>query len=350
MANQQVDNTTARAILFQSAYRCCQEVSPQDLAVDGVNTIDLPHAGIGLGVRISIKGQLERLDAGTITFKPGAPYTLLKNVLFKDYTGITRINADGYSLHLREILQKQNYDNGDISDYIQPYSKYIYNLEVPGTVAGDTSDFNFSVYLPIALNDQTTVGTYPFTVPTGNSTIYLTVGDVVNIVNEPALVALKNCRVYACFYYLDPPAGIQLPTQDFSLVHELASVKQTDNLQANTQKRFTLDTGRTYYQLISTIINDGVPDTLNVNKIMFLVNGSNPIMSEYLPSYLARIRKEYGRDLPPGVFVHNFFDRPWTPDAYGSLQLAFQLGPGFTGGGDTSITVLKESLYMAVLG
>ncbi len=350
MANEQLSNDAARMVLFQSAYRCAQEVSPQNLAIDGVNTIDLPHAGIGIGVRISIQGKLERLATGTVTFRPHAPYSLIKNVLFKDYTGITRINADGWSLHLREILQKQNYDSGSISDYLQPYSDFIYNLEAPGDAVGDISDFNFSIYLPISLNDQTTVGTYPFTVPTGNSTIYLTVGDVVNIVDTPTLVKLKDCRVYACFYYLDPPAGVQLPTQDFSLVHELATVKQTDNLQANTQKRFTLDTGRTYYQLISTIVNNGNPDTLNVSKIMFLVNGSNPIMSEYLPSYLARIRKEYGRDLPPGVFVHNFFDRPWTPDAYGSLQLAFLLGPNFTGGGDTSITVLKESLYMAVLG
>jgi hypothetical protein len=352
MANA-VNNDTARAILFQAAYRSSQEVSPQNVVAGGVNTIDLPHAGIGLGVRISIQGNLERVSGtGALNFKPQAPYSIIKNVLFKDYTGITRINADGYSLHLREILQKQNYDNGAISDYTQPYSNLIYSLTSPGDTAGNKAPFNFTLYLPIALNDQTTIGTYPFTVPTGNSTIYLTIGDMTDIVApaDAAKVKLSDAKVYACFYYLDPPAGIQLPAQDFSLVHELATVKQTDNLSANTQKRFTLDTGRTYYQLISTIINNGAPDTANISKVSFLLNGSTPVMSEYLVNYLARVRKEYSRDLPVGVFVHNFFDKPWTPDAYGSLQLAFDLGAEFTGGGDTSITVLKESLYMAVLG
>jgi hypothetical protein len=349
-----VNNDTARAILFQAAYRSSQEVSPQPAVAGGVNTIDLPHAGIGLGVRISIQGSLERVSGtGAINFKPQAPYSIIKNVLFKDYTGITRINADGYSLHLREILQKQNYDSGAISDYTQPYSNILFNMAAPGDTAGNKAPFNFTLYLPIALNDQTTVGSYPFTVPTGNSTIYLTLGDMTDLVAAADAAKVKlssDTKVYACYYYLDPPADIQLPIQDFSLVHELATVKQTDNLSANSQKRFTLDTGRTYYQLISTIMNNGAPDTANVSKIAFLLNGSTPVMNEYLVSYLARVRKEYGRDLPVGVFVHNFFDKPWTPDAYGSLQLAFDLGAGFTGGGDTSITVLKETLYLAVLG
>lgn len=357
MANNAMNNETARAMLFAQSYRQSQEVSPQPVSLGGTNTIDLPHAGIGLHARVFVKGTLKRVDGatpGTATIKNFAPYALVRNVLFKDYTGITRINSTGWLLHLREVLQKQNYDSGNISDYLQTYSDMIYSFSIPTASANQTktAPFNFSIDLPISLNNNTTVGTYPFTVPTGNSTVYIEFGDIADIiaVTTGTTITLEDLTLYVTYYYLEPIRGAVLPMQDFSLVHELAQVKQTDNLNPNAEKRYTLDTGRTYYMIIAQMVDNGDPDLTNINRVKFLVNGATPVMDEYIHSYLMRTRQEYSRDLPNGVIVYNFYEKPWTPDAYGSLQLALDLGSGFSGGGDTNITILKESLYIASLG
>ena len=58
-------------------------------------------------------------------------------------------------------------------------------------------------------------------------------------------------------------------------------------------------------------------------------------------------RDAYGKDLQPGLFFLNFAQRPWTPDQYGSLALALQLGSGYSATAPSYLRVLKETTYVS---
>lgn len=362
--NVQMTLDQVRQNLFVSSYPEAQEVAPQNFSAGAVNTINLPHAGIGLWVRLTFRGTVSRTEGasvGTVTASPLAPWNMLSNITFKDYTGITRVNVSGYMLHQREIetTSMGNAYDPTIDDVMSnPYASDLYAFSIPTGTANTTttSTLNFSIEMPISLAKDTTVGSYPFTVPTGDSTVYATMNTAQGATVDFPFTTTGGTTMsfsgtlYATYYYLEPPAGIQLPTPDFSVIHELSEVRQTDNLAANGQKRFTLNTGRTYYALYQLLMSNNAPDTLDVSKLTMLLNGSTPTMDEYRWSYLERIRQTYGRSFDPGVFIWNFRKRPWTPDSYGSLQPSLTLGSAFNNSGNTYLLTLQESLYVAAVG
>lgn len=364
MAQQQMNVAQIRQAIFAQDFLRSQELPYKSFDVTTSNQVvqfDLPKAGIGLWARVTIRGTVKRTEGasvGTVTPSPLWPFNLVQKVNFQDYTGIMRVSSSAYGLYIREISQRSRYGY-DPTNPLQPVTSYasdLYTATVPAGTASTTttSTLNFSFEVPFSLHKKTTVGTYPFSVPTGSSTLQISLSPATgSTLDYPFSVSGGSVmeitgNIYVTYYYLDPPVGMPLPTADFSLVHELNEVQQTDNLSAGATKLFTLDTGRTYYGLYHLLVSNNAPDTMDVDKIQFIVNGDTPRLDENRWSYLERKRQELGRDLPPGVFIFDFMQGPWTPDSYGSLQTALRLGSGFTNTGTTYLRVLKESLYQAI--
>lgn len=364
-------NAQIRQALFAVSPPKTFEVPAQNFTVTNANevlTFNLPKIGIGIRARLWVTGTFKRTDGatvGTCTASPFGPYNLV-NVNFTDFTGLTRISSGGYGLYQRQICA--NYYSGalaeqanestppwsDAAGYRQAYSSTFDTFTIPVGAASSTTTepFAFQLELPIALHRNTTVGTYPFTVPSGESTIQVTVNPAYGTnTTAPSVVgsgttAEVTGQVGITYYYIDPPNNQPLPTADFQIVHELKEVTVTNGLTASGSAQYTLETGRKYYALYTNLVDNSLsPDTTDVATYKFLINQANPQFDMALKSYLAWTREKFGRDMPVGTFVWWFADFPWIPANYGSLVAQLDLASGFSGGSSALWRILKESTY-----
>lgn len=359
-------NAAARAALFASGFFSSIELPSQTFADAGSYSFDLPHAGVGLYASLRIAGTLTWTDTNGAPVAPvttkRAPWNIFQNITYKDYLGNTRINAGGPTLHRRETLQYLKDTSGEpaISTASRDYNNTTIDTFTLNASSGVGQAVDFAVIVPFSFHENTTIGTLPFTVPSGNNTIYVTLNPLYNnsaTANAESPVTLGSGghtstttvtlsgNVYMTYYYVDPQPGQMLPLGDFTQVYEIVDVQTTDNLSASATKQILLPTGRTYQGLYAEIVNAGTLYDTGVSKVQFLINESTPTLAEVYASYLHRIRRRYGRDLLPGEIVWDLRDRPISPSNYGSIALQVLLGSTFSASGETFFKLGKESLY-----
>jgi hypothetical protein len=349
-----------------AAVRRSQELPIQAWAAGQELPFTMPHSGVGLFARLTFRGTLTRTEGatvGTVTASQFYPFNLIK-LQYVDYQGITRMKVNGYELN--ELQQAKAFAFNPAYTLIPPgaspgyaYSDTIFANSVPAGTASSqtTSACNFGLVIPISLGRWSVRGSHPFTIPNSEDTLTVTCLETLysttNSGPELPFVTTGGSELsisgnFDCaYYYYDTPAGTPLPTKEFSVIHELYSVKDTTNLSAGQQKLFTLQTGRTYYRVLANLCLNAEPDTVDIDQLSFLVDGGTPTLNENLASYLDRIRDESGQDFPPGMIFYDFTRKPWTPDNYGSLQLGVELSSGADVGSVAYLRVLRETLYTA---
>ena len=349
----------ARANYLSQAVKRSQELPPQIHQANGVFNFSFPHAGIGRYALVSFVGTLTRTEVavvGTLTASPFYPLNVLSRVLLTDYTGTTRVNAKPYDLYQRQILQNPSFDPAVADLSAQAYAANVWAAAMPATPAENnstTSPLIYSFKVPISLHEDTTEGSLPFAIPDGEVTLQLQGNSLIgSTIDSPFMVtgtttASITGTYYVTYHYFDAPNNVPLPLADFGVIHEIISTRQNTNIAAGQEKLFTLETGRTYYQLIQTFVANNAPNTLDISRLKFLVDGNTPTMDEYQLSYLTRIRETLKRDLAPGVISFNFFSRPWSPASYGSLAASLTLTPTITLGTAYWLDTMKETMYRA---
>lgn len=360
-------NAAARAALFTNGFFSSVELPAQTWTDSGSYSFDMPHAGVGLYASVRVTGNLTWTDTNSSPVAPTlgkmAPYNLFASFQFKDYLGNTRINAGGPTLHRRETLQYYQNTSGE-AGWTSTASRDYANTNIDNFKLNSSSTVaeavDFAVVVPFSFHESTTIGTLPFTVPAGNNTLYITLNKLCNSTAtanaESPLQAntnyttttanLTNAQIQVTYYYIDPVPGQALPLMDFSQVYEIMDVKSTDNLSANATKRVLLPTGRTYQRIYVQLVNAGDLYDTGVNKLQFLINESTPTLAEYYNSYLHRVRRTYGRDLPTGEICWDLYQRPISPSNYGSIAVEVDLNASFSASGETYFNLGKESLYV----
>lgn len=342
-----------RAGFLGAAIVRSQKLPKQKYSTGSTLEFKLPHAGYGMGVNLAFQGQIVIGGAGgVINLSDNAPYNLFKEVKFDDYLGINRVSVHGEDLHERLIAILHAFDENN-SNLIQSYSTDRYDVSIGGTGgAVATYPLNFTSWLPISLHENTTEGSFPFTVPNGDNVVSVTFNDETGS-NNDAFIKTTTAgftvtitgTVEATYYYWDVPSGTALPVEDFALVHELRRVKDSSNLTAGAEYRYPLRTGRTYYQVIKNLRLNDVGDTSDVDNVTFYIDGDTTTLNESRIAYLTRVYKQLGRDLPPGVFLYNWWRKPWTPNNYGSLETSLDINADATMTGNTYCGIFTESMY-----
>lgn len=354
-APAQMTTQQARAAFFANATLRSQILPRQAYAASGTISFPLPKAGYGAFCTFDFQGSLViGATGGSISLSPRAPYNLLapvNGVVFQDYLGITRISASGWKLYQREISTKYGYDPSNATD-AQTYSAALVEYSIGGgTGVAGTYPWQSSWFMPISLHENTTEGSFPFTIPQGQNTANLTFNALSGSTNESVIkvatagftLALTG-TVGCTYYYWDVPKGTPIPTADFQLIHELREVKDASNITAGSEKRFPLPTGRTYYSILQDmVLNDGL-DYVDVSEIRFIVDGNTPTLDETNYSYFTRVRRTYNRDFP--FFYYDWWNKPWSPSQYGSLETGLTLAGTATTTGNTYTSLLLESLYV----
>ena len=343
-----------RAAYINAAVERSQNLPRQSFGLGETLQFVMPHAGVARYAVLDFQGSLViGGTGGSIALSPKAPFNFLQNVNYVDYLGTTRVNAGAWKLYERMLTMKYGWaENNPINS--QSYYSTLYDASVGGgTGVAGTYPLNFSVVVPIALHENTTQGSLPFTLPEGQNVISVTfpaslIGSTVDFPIQQttagftaALTGTMGCT----YYYYDGLQGVPLPQGDFQVVHELREVKVSENLVAGQEFIFPLPTQRTYYMAIQDMILDGKMDTADITRIKFLQDGNTPMLDEYLYPYLLRNFMAHNNNFPTGMFVHNWWRKPWTPSQYGSLATSLEISNSATiVQGDYS-SILLESLY-----
>lgn len=364
MAQQaKIDNLTARAAVFQNGRRQIIELPTETITGADTFNIVLPKRGIGLFCEARISGTITRAcpateDSPAPALSALGPYTIFKDVVYRDASGITRINAGGPLLHAREITQKQNYDNGDVSplntaladSFMKAFALPTYQASTNKTAA-----FACTLMIPFTPSPFTTLGTFPFNISNGDNVLSITVPNIVGTTEDYPIKVKSGTEgewsftgsLNVTYHCIDIPQGTPQPYEDFSAIFELMQKYSATNLTANAIHSEVLPTGRTYRGIYQCVYDTGVPTLANVDSMRFVVDGSTPHFDISLASHFKNVRRDYNRDMPAGILVFRFDEHAYTPDDYGELALQLRLGSGFTGGSGSKVNTMSEALYRA---
>ena len=328
------------------------ELPTQSYVAGNTLNFNLPPSGIGTWVLVSFKGTVSTTSGATAsqpTTSPWYPYNLL-GINYVDYLGFTRCNASGWQLHLLETIRAFQFDPSNIygvspsaaitngSQAISPTAAALqYSAGNPTATASatETAAVNFSFVVPISTSRNSIKGSHLFNItgaqdvlgvvctpPTGGATA----ADSPFTVPVPADTSVSvSGTVDVCYYYLDWPAGAQVPMQELALAHQVNSVTQTQNISAGVLYQFLVPTGFVFSRFITQFVNDGTPDTTDVTQVSFYLDANTPVHTENLQTFLGRILRLYGRSLPDGVFVTDLSNRPVNSNSYSQVAINLQL-------------------------
>ena len=359
-ASTSSDPANARMVYMNAAYKDNQEVPLQPVSVGGVNSFVLPHAGIGRYAVLRFIGNLTRTEGsvvGTATASPYFPYNIAANVNLTDYNGVTRVNAKGFQLYQKWINTVRNFDPSlslQTTGVTTAIENILYNATIPAGTASTTTSapLTFAIKVPISVHDNTTLCSYPFAVP-GNTTINITTnaalgGNTIDfpVVTTGGTVIGLTGNWYVTYYYFDAPVGTPLPVADFNVIYEVVGSRIT-GLTAGNDVIYNLATGRTFLQLTHNLVLNGALDTVDVNKVKLMVNGNTPIIDEYLPSYLTRTLEKFGRLMPAGTFVSSMYEKPLSPNNFGSISSVLNISSSAVVGSFNYLDTLAETQYVS---
>lgn len=363
-------NAAARAALFEQGWFSSITLPTQTWADGGSYAFDMPHAGVGLFASVRVSGTLTWTDTNASPVAPVlsslAPFNLFNSVVFKDYIGNTRISSSGVVLHAIEAFKSFDDTAGETPNTTgkRGYSNTAIDKFSPGGTSGTGVAVDFAFVVPFSLHENTTIGTLPFTVPSGNNTLFLTLNPLYSALaagtlnaesplqtaatghNTTTTANLTGATIEVTYYYIDPLPGAELPLMDFSQVYEIVDVKTTDNLSASATKQIILPTGRTYQALYGFLVNAGALTDTGISTVKYLINEATPTLNETYNAYLHRVRRTYGRDGLAGMVMWDWRSRPISPSNYGSIAIQLLLASTFTASGEVFFNLGKESLYV----
>lgn len=376
-ATPRMSNAQARTLFLASALRKSQFVIPnQNYAPGSTLTINLPRAGIARGVLLDFTIPIVvTLGGGTVAQSPKGPFNFVNRVHAVDYNGIDRVSASAYSLYLLSLLKVRNWEPSGQHPYQDPGETVPYAGAAPGftTLRWNypiaTGNVVFSLWVPFAYGMNDPRGALPLNVSNANSTIQLecngtlfsTTGqDSPFIVTGAATVtANAGATINATLYYWDPIAlpgqvdpgqfagSVPVPFDDLNLVHEVKSIVDSTGIAAGTEKLYTYQSGRDYYRVIASVMENGQLNSQHISRSRWVYDGNTPCMDEGIIAHLTRAQTELGRDLPPGMLYYDFSNRPWDANSYGSLAWGLTTTSAFNPGNPTYIEYLTDALYYA---
>ena len=323
---------------------------------NGAATFNLPHAGVPTYLIIGFNGSLKRTDGttvGGVTASPFWPFNLMAPSSLIDYSGITRVWADGYDLYT--LLLMKAFGSYQKTLYsAESYANTIYTASIPTGAAGasKTSTLIFSMVLPVSLSKWSALGSYDATVPNGEAQLTINEAPVTgSYVNSPLTLTGKTTvsitgNWSVGYYFLDAPSSVAIPTAALSQVHEIYHQASNTDLAAGSNKDVVLQTGRTYQRLMQFVVENNAASLSHVANVQFLVDSATPTLNETLAQYYQRTRMMFGRDFAPGAVLRDFSRKPWTPNSYGSLTARLVLNNSWASGAYSNVTTTRETLYV----
>ncbi len=340
----------------------------------GLYNLTMPNAGYGRFLMLTFVGTISCSSGATVTTVTAtsrSPWNIINSVNFTDYAGLQRISAvSGATLNQRRRILTPKMDTtlyypGQGAD--KPDQADYFTFSIPAQTASTvtTAPVVFTLLVPFSALYNSVRGSFPFTVPNGQSVVQFSILPEQTMLAQGATADPDNVvaiaytagatttvsfsgTVYPTYYYYDAPAGAATPVSEISEVYELVTVNDTSNLLGGNTKQFILQTGRTYLRIYQHLVMQGAEElAATLQSVAFKVDASTPVLDEWIQSYINRLANHYGQMPGIGELVWDFSAHPWTPDSYGSLETDLTILAAANNGAPTYLKTTRECLYVS---
>jgi hypothetical protein len=332
-----------------------------------------PPTGLARFVRLSCQATVTvTIGTGTVALSPRAPYNIFQNIEFRDPASNLRISASGFELYLLKIVKDIAGADPQFTPITYPYSG-ILNATFP--IVNGANAWDFFIDVPFEYSAIDPRGVMNLESPQARAYINMTVNSAfAGATNDSVIVTTGNATATLTMtctpqYYFYSPVLVEdnqgvphtiLPYEDMSVVHEYVSGRQ-GALTTNSDNHFTLPNGRSYYRIFCQQFLGGgpgagtVPVTGQVNtlgdapgatNVKLMLSTTNVIQNEPLLAYLQRVRDDYNRDFPAGVFFWDMTNHPWDSNRWGAIDVAVTAAAA-ANVTNAYLQVARESLFRA---
>ena len=279
----------------------------QNYVKDGRLYFDLPKVGLLSRLFLTLEGVMTvTVGTGTAALSERKAFNLIKRIRLIANSGASIYDVSGYGSYLiNNLLRHANEIKDSIVD--EGIDSEVYSAGV----ANGANPWKFGLEIPIAINERDPIGL----VLLQNSATQLTLEIEfnpeygVNAVISPVVVTGNAVSSFVgkvgvmMEYFTVPRNKEDYPS--LNVVHQW--LEQQDAIASAGAWNKALLRGNTYMRMIHYVTLNNALNTTDIEKLRVLYNQSEvPYTITKLPQLFLQ-RARYGKDLPKGTFVHDWY-------------------------------------------
>ena len=339
-ANDLAQNMALRQALLQSAPRMRKKIGTytESSAPEGKTTrIKLFNVGVITMLRLVVTANITIATANG-TASPKAPWNVIKNIKFTDFTGTDRINLSGFQLWVLNSVRRRtpaHINNEGLAA--------VSTMPVVPT-AQATADIKFYIDVPFAFNPENDLRG-AILAQSNNGEMWLNItwnddfhqnGNDDGVYNGGATSAVTVNSIAVDVYqdYLLPQSiggNIPLPLMDLYTIYELnGNFRITDNMSNGQERLVSYPNQRSVLGMYLFYLNNGAMSN-SIDQIRMIANGNNILLENSLDTQLAEQREWFNGDLKTGVFLQLHRSRLIETALYGNVQMGVKFSAAPTG-------------------
>jgi hypothetical protein len=299
---------------FNRATRAAKLVQPSMSFVDSSPVQqDLPTTGYLGAISLLLKGTIT-YSSGTVTQKayPLAPYGLIRRIRLVTNEGAEVWNTTGWGAYLYNACIRTGLDFGtnhadvNTTGGSDPFSQY---YVATGTIS-DTAAHTFRAFLrlPISWGDMNLTGLLLLQNPNVKFTLEITWGTFTDVWSTASNGTFSNVTITPSVELFHLPAD-QHDDPDL-LFAKTVIEERKDVVSSGGDFVYNPILGNTYNRVIMEFVNNQSTVapfySSDITALKASYAQSQVVYNESSDIHLADQRRWYGRDLPSGVFVHDW--------------------------------------------
>jgi len=319
--------------------------------------IILPRVGLLARVFLHFAGTLTvTVGAGSATAAARSPWNIANRIRLMANSSLPLVDLSGFGAYVANLLT----DTAGVQSRPGSYARAFTATDQPQYeppaiaevarfgVANGANSVDFTIELPIKLTELDPIGLIIAQNPQTTLTVEITSGQVADLVTLAggATATLTGDWSAAVEYFEAPADPAAMPDATFVHVWQ----EQRVPISNTGEVPVTLLTGDTYLRVAHILQLDGTLNRADLERISLVQNQADTPYSVDRWLALFRQRKIYGKDLPEGVFVHDFFVPETTRDMvnsalYSDLRAVLAIANGATlGTGNNYVDTIVEKL------
>lgn len=262
---------------------------------------DISRVGFLATVYLRFAGSVTAKHASKTTFTKAAeaPYNLANRIRLVLNNGVSVWDTSGYGCYLQNVINKINYN----LDQAITGSK-VFAFDNKCSSAGTKNDLNFALELNISINDKDLLGLLLLQSSQIVATVQIDNAQPGALTSDTDIDMTVEGNWHISYEYFDVPTALEnYPVID--CVHQV--LEDNNTIHSTGENRFVIPRGNTYLRIINAIQLNGSATLDNVEKMSLKYNLTNEPYNMAVEDFLVMQRRRYGRDLPAGVLVWDFF-------------------------------------------
>jgi hypothetical protein len=315
-----------RAAAFNAATRQkFTSVPSQAFAASAPMQFILPRVGLLARLFLHFSGTLTvTLGAGSAVVAPRGPWQLANRLRLLANSTLAIVDLSGFGAYVANLLTDWAGSESRPGSYAAAFTATNQPQYDPPAiaevaryaVAAGANTIDFTLELPVKLSESDPIGLIVAQNPQTTLTLEVQQGAIADLVTLAggATATLTGTWSVAVEYFEAPADPAAMP--DMTFVHVW---QETRTAVGNTGAvPVRLLTGDTYLQVAHIVQLNGTLNRADVERSRIVLNDADSPYSleRWFQLYLQRRR--YGKDLPEGVFVHDFFVPETTRDMLNS--------------------------------